>query len=393
MTTVVILDTNVLLADPTALLSFPRSDVVIPETVLAELDKLKTARVDPDLRFRGREVSRILFDLSEEGSLVDGVALPDGGMLRVAPFETDTELPSSLQTRNADDRILGAVFQMRETYGPDAEVTLVTNDLNMLLKAQTLGIPVKRHGDGVEGSWGRRYLVRPFQRYRTPITILAVALAVFLAVIVLVYSQPRGTSSSGSSVSVTNLPPEFKNVLTTSQQAAFDALTALSNLQSHPQDPESMRRMAAFYYDQYTALARVDPTTALSAAYQSIRYTDRYLLVAPNDNDAKVDEAALLFYTGQADKAIQLVSNVLKTDKNHVKGNYNLGIFLWQSSRHDYVGAAAQFEKVISLTANDSRATEVLQRAQAALIQLKSDAAAAGHPLPSTTTTQGVTIQ
>ena len=49
MNKVVVLDTNVLLADPTSILSFPRGDVVIPETVLGELDKLKTARVDPDL--------------------------------------------------------------------------------------------------------------------------------------------------------------------------------------------------------------------------------------------------------------------------------------------------------------------------------------------------------
>ena len=72
MQKVVVLDTNVLLADPQALLSFPRAEVVIPETVLGELDKLKTARVDPDLRFRGREVSRLLFEFSEEGSLDRG---------------------------------------------------------------------------------------------------------------------------------------------------------------------------------------------------------------------------------------------------------------------------------------------------------------------------------
>ena len=65
MNKIVVLDTNVLLADPNSVLSFPRAEVVIPETVLGELDKLKTARVDPDLRFRGREVSRILFELSE----------------------------------------------------------------------------------------------------------------------------------------------------------------------------------------------------------------------------------------------------------------------------------------------------------------------------------------
>jgi hypothetical protein len=75
----IVLDTNVLLADPQALLAFPDAEVVIPETVLGELDKLKTSRVDPDLRFRGREVSRMLFELSEQGSLIDGVDLPDGG--------------------------------------------------------------------------------------------------------------------------------------------------------------------------------------------------------------------------------------------------------------------------------------------------------------------------
>ena len=91
MNKIVVLDTNVLLADPNSILSFPRAEVVIPETVLSELDKLKTARVDPDLRFRGREVSRILFDLSEEGSLVEGVELPDGGSLRVMPFDADMQ--------------------------------------------------------------------------------------------------------------------------------------------------------------------------------------------------------------------------------------------------------------------------------------------------------------
>ena len=149
MDTIVILDTNVLLADPNSVLSFPRADVVIPETVLSELDKLKTARVDPDLRFRGREVSRILFDLSEEGSLVDGVELPDGGSLRVAPFDSDHDVPEGVSPRNADDRILITANQVLKHAEPGTDVRLVTNDLNMLLKAQTLGIPVTRYGNGV----------------------------------------------------------------------------------------------------------------------------------------------------------------------------------------------------------------------------------------------------
>lgn len=387
MKNVVVLDTNVLLADPTAILSFPRADVVLPETVLGELDKLKTARVDPDLRFRGREVSRILFDLSEEGSLVDGVQLPDGGTLRVVPFEADADIPNGLQTRNSDDRILASVYRMRESYGPDAEVTLVTNDLNMLLKAQTLGIPVQRHGEGVEGGILRRYILRPLQRYRTPITILAIAIAVFMAVIVIVvYTQPRSTN-----VSAITTPPEFKNVLTNSQQSAFDALTALQNLQTHTTDPESLRTMSTFYYDQYTLLAQSDPATALNAAYQAIRYYDRYLIVSPDDNDAKVDESAMLFYTGQTDKAIQLVSEALKSDRNHVNGNYNLGIFLWQGNRHDYNAAAAQFEKVIALTQGNSQQQTTYQQATLALAEVKRDATAAGRPVTSTSATSSTT--
>jgi hypothetical protein len=379
MNDVVVLDTNVLLADPTSILSFPRSDLVIPETVLGELDKLKTARVDPDLRFRGREVSRILFDLSEEGSLVDGVDLPDGGMLRVAPLEPDTELPSGLQMRNADDRILAAVFQMRTLYGPDAEVTLVTNDLNMLLKAQTMGVAVRRHGNGVEGGFGRRYLIRPFQRYRIPLTILAMAIGVFAAVVwVALFLQPKAVTTS----STITTPPEFKNVLTTAQQSAFDAFSALTNLQNHPHDPESLRTLATFYYDQYATLAPTDPATALNAAQQAIRYFDRYLAVSPLDNDARVDAAVLYFYTGQTDKAIKLVSDALKSDKNHLKGNYNLGVFLWQGPRRDFRGAAAQFAKVMVLTHTDPSHQEIYQGAQNSLAAVKKDAAAAGITLP-----------
>ena len=118
MQKVVVLDTNVLLADPQALLSFPRAEVVIPETVLGELDKLKTSRVDADLRFRGREVSRLLFEFSEEGSLTEGVDLPEGGRLRVAPFDSSTPLPEGVGTRNADDRILATVYQVLQQAGP-----------------------------------------------------------------------------------------------------------------------------------------------------------------------------------------------------------------------------------------------------------------------------------
>lgn len=362
---IIIFDTNVLLADPQALLSFPRAEVVIPETVLSELDKLKTARVDPDLRFRGREVSRLLFELSEEGSLVAGVDLPDGGRMRVASFDGDVHLPEGLSTRNADDKILATTWQVSRSASPEADVLLVTNDLNMLLKAQTLGIPVQRHGDGVEGGFARRYIIRPFQRYKVPLTILAIALAVFAAVVaVAIYSQGRATTG--------DLPTEFKSLLSTSQQTALEALTTL---QRNPKDPEALLNMGNFYFTQASdALASGDRASEIQYSKSGIRYYERYLQLNSKDNDARADMASLLFYSGQTDLAIQEVGRVLESDPNHVNANYNLGIFYLQG-RHDLQAAADQMNKVIKLTADDSNQHGANQQAQLMLEQIKKQQA------------------
>ena len=380
MNKVVVLDTNVLLADPNSVLSFPRAEVVIPETVLGELDKLKTARVDPDLRFRGREVSRILFDLSEEGSLVAGVALPDGGSLRVAPFDSDATMPEGLSPRNADDRILATAYHVCKATDTECDVTLVTNDLNMLLKAQTLGIAVSRHGDGTEGGWGRRFIIRPFQRYRVPLTILAVALAVLVGVVLIaVYTQPKLGAAPAQ-----QLPAEFKSLLSTAQQTALDALTAL---QTNPNDTESLLKMANFYFDANTTTKVTDAAAAFSYAQQGIRYFERYLKLSPQDNDARSDYATLLFATGHTDRAIQEVSTVLKNDKNHVNANFNLGIFYAQG-RRDYALAAAQFKKVVQLTANVPTQHAAYQAAVNNLAQAQKAAAAAGQSITATGATQ-----
>ena len=375
MNKVVVLDTNVLLADPNSVLSFPRAEIVIPETVLGELDKLKTARVDPDLRFRGRQVSRILFDLSEEGSLVDGVDLSDGGTLRVSPYNSDKPMPEGLSARNSDDRILATAYEIHES-DPALEVTLVTNDLNMLLKAQTLGISVARHGDGTEGGWGRRYIIRPFQRYRVPLTILAVALAVLVGVILIaVYTQPKAGTSA-------QLPAEFKTLLSTQQQGAFDALTAL---QTNQKDSESLLKMANFYFDANSAAKQTDAAAAFTYAQQGIRYFERYLKLSPQDNDARADFATLLFSAGHTDRAIREVSSVLKLDNNHVNANFNLGIFYAQG-RRDFSLAATQFKKVITLTQDDPTQHAAYQAAVSLLDQARKAAAGAD---PSITTTTG----
>ena len=368
----VVLDTNVLLADPGVLLSFPDTNIVIPETVLGELDKLKTSRVDPDLRFRGREVSRILFDLSEQGSLIEGVGLPEGGRLSVVPLDAEGTLPEGLATRNADDRILAVAYQLVRAADGN-KVTLITNDLNMLLKAQTFSVPVERHGDGVEGGFTRRFIVRPFQRYRIPLGILAMALAVFLAIVVVaIYYGPDRSSPLPEPV-----PQEFKDLLSAQQKSALDYLTTL---QGNPDDRDALRGMGNLYFDLR------ESTQNLRYAQQAITYYERYLKTNPNDQSVQTDLSVAYFYSGQTDKAIQEIGEVLKNNPNHVQGNYNLGVFYWQG-RRDLPSAAAQYQKVLELTEKSADPHSIYQQAQAALQAVIEEASSSGIQLPSVATT------
>jgi rRNA-processing protein FCF1 len=328
-----ILDTNVLLADPGALFAFPDAQIVIPETVLGELDKLKTSRVDADLRFRGREVSRMLFDLSEQGNLIDGVSLPDGGTLRVAPLETDGELPDGLATRNADDRILAVAYQVSLT---DREnVVLITNDLNMLLKAQAFGVEVQRHGEGIEGSFARRYIIRPFQRYKIPLGILGMSVGVFAAiVVVLMLLQPSAPGPGGI-----NVPSELKETFNSTQSLT---LSLLEDLEQDPDNSTALLRLANIYheYNNYT---------------RAVDYYERYTELAPTDLDARTDLAASYFYAGNTDQAIQTVNAVLAEDPDHLEATFNLGIFYWKG-RRDFDAATRQLERVLSIVGDSTDA-------------------------------------
>src|ERR1700759_3174571 len=77
-----ILDTNVLLHDPNSLLNFADNSVLIPIEVIEEIDRFK--RESSELGQNARTVSRMLDGLRGEGSLSEGVKLPNGGRLKVA---------------------------------------------------------------------------------------------------------------------------------------------------------------------------------------------------------------------------------------------------------------------------------------------------------------------
>lgn len=344
---VVVLDTNVLLTDPNLIYAYGDAEIVLPETVLSEIDKLKTARVDNDLKFKGREITRILFDLANGKNLVDGVELPNGGSIRVLAFENNPQkLPQGLSLKSSDDKILATTYQLYLELGSECDkLKLITNDLNMLLKAQNLGICVMRYGGGDDVSWLKRYIVRPFTRYRVPITILAIALAIFAAVGAMIFTYDWRTSNSNA------LPTEFREILTNDQRNAYEALVALQN---NPSDAAALLTLGNFYSTRSTQ-SQLDGDNAqmITFAKSAIRYYEKYLSYTPSDSDARTDLAIQFFYSGDTDRAIQEVAKVLEDNPNHIQANYNLGIFYY-FGRRDLDSAENQMRKVIELSGTDS---------------------------------------
>lgn len=360
----VVIDTNVLLSQPEVINDFPDALVVIPDTVLSEIDKLKTARVDAELRYKGREISRLLFELSELGTLHDGVDMPNGGRLRVLSLVNENSMPEGLVARNADDRILAIALQ---ACAEGCEhLTLVTNDLNMLLKAQTYGIAVERIEN--QDSFTRRFIVRPFQRYRVSLSILAIALAVFAAIVYLVAFSPFAPNRTSTGIAA--LPAEFVDQLPLEQQ---QVLTLLYKLQTNPGDAESQRQVAILY----------DQLSESNVAFlpYAIQHYEALIKLAPSDTDTRNDLSTAYFRAGRIEAAIQEATTVLRQDPSHVNANFNLGIFYLNSKPKQYQKAANQFEKVVRLTEKNSRMLDTLGRARSMLDQVRKDAAAAGTPV------------
>jgi PhoH-like ATPase len=128
-----VLDTNVLLHNPLSLFAFADNHVVIPMVVLEELDKFKGA--NNELGQNSREVARALDRLRAKGSLREGVATPQGGLIQVViAFD---EVAGMLPGVN-DNRIIGCAHMlMRE----GRHVLFISKDINARVKADALGIP------------------------------------------------------------------------------------------------------------------------------------------------------------------------------------------------------------------------------------------------------------
>lgn len=137
-----ILDTNVILHDSQAIMNFQENDIVIPITVLEEVDKFKKGT--EDINFHAREFVRALDKLAGQGLFKNGVSLGDNrGKLYIEPGKpfSDT-LKASFPENIPDHRILSVAEYFVHKY-KDRKVALVTKDINLRMKAKSIGIPAE----------------------------------------------------------------------------------------------------------------------------------------------------------------------------------------------------------------------------------------------------------
>jgi len=148
-----VLDTNVLLHDPTAMLRFDEHDVFIPMAVLEELDASKKGV--SEVARNARQVSRMLDELigdADQESIQAGISLPGAagrsstGRLFFQTQHLAHALPESLPGVNPDNSILGTAVALQAEW-PDTTVVVVSKDINLRIKAHVLGIRAEDYYD------------------------------------------------------------------------------------------------------------------------------------------------------------------------------------------------------------------------------------------------------
>ncbi len=138
-----VLDTNILLHEPFAIYSFHEHDVIIPMTVLEELDRIKDSKRDisRDARIAIRALEDIFNDATPE-QISTGIVVGKEGATGTAAILPDFDIKETVQAfadKAGDNRILNAVLHLQQKFAPRT-VVLVTKDINMRLRAKGAGV-------------------------------------------------------------------------------------------------------------------------------------------------------------------------------------------------------------------------------------------------------------
>jgi len=146
-----VLDTNVLMHDPTALFRFDEHDIFLPMVVLEELDagKKGLSEVSRNVRQVSRFLDDLMMKVGDAEAINNGIPLPSSGLndettkasgrLFFQTTQMIQDLPKELPGHQADNAILGIVSSLQKSR-PDVTVTLVSKDINLRIKASVLGL-------------------------------------------------------------------------------------------------------------------------------------------------------------------------------------------------------------------------------------------------------------
>lgn len=145
MTKIFVLDTNVLMHDPSCLFRFEEHDVFLPIMTLEELDNHKKGM--SEIARNARQASRTLDELlaGEDVDIEEGIDLraPSGklasGHLYLQTEAISAELPQGLPTSKVDNQILSVVIHLQKKF-PKRPVILVSKDINMRIKSRALNL-------------------------------------------------------------------------------------------------------------------------------------------------------------------------------------------------------------------------------------------------------------
>ena len=142
-----VLDTSVIIFDHDAIKNFQLHDITIPIVVLEELDNFKKGH---DLKnFAAREFSRFVDKQSEGHSLQEWIPIGKnkGHFTIVMNMPTLTDAIAEFGEDKADHRILNAAIYMMEQH-PERDVVLVSKDINLRIKAKSLGVKSEDYETG-----------------------------------------------------------------------------------------------------------------------------------------------------------------------------------------------------------------------------------------------------
>ncbi|MBL1213420.1 MAG: PhoH family protein [Ignavibacteriae bacterium] len=157
-----VLDTNVILHDPTCITQFKENNIVIPLTVIEEIDHFK--RGSQVINLNAREFSRTLDNLTGSAVFNGGVSIGSGkGKVRIVFSKgLSKEIQESFREDTPDHRILSVAYNLFKESKDKKNIILVSKDVNLRMKAKAMGLMAENYTTDRVGSVDHLYTGKAF---------------------------------------------------------------------------------------------------------------------------------------------------------------------------------------------------------------------------------------